>query len=664
MRQIWWLYFVFTFCTLQIYAQKAELDSLLRATRAMENDSLQIEAYNKIAFEFIFKDVSKAKKIIEEGKQIALDHDFSFGIAQMTNVHGVYMDVIGKSDSANYFFSKALKISRENHLPGVEATCLNNLGMFNWNRTNYKEALAYFFDSLKMNEDLGNEKATANPLNNIGLIYLEMYLFEDALKYHRKALAIREKYGMSKEQVASLNNIGICLKSLGRLDEAIEVLNKGIQLAQSSGNYLDFYRLHDTLGNVLQLKGEFAKSLEAYLTALNAGKTNHSNIRNELSTNNNVVALYNKMNEPQKALHYIEEGLRILNENPNLETYAIDIHLNRAETLFMLDQNEMARASLERYVVLQDSLFSETNAKALAEMETKYESAKKEKELLEQREQLTKGALEIKRKNNIIYGSLALAFLLGLIGYLFYGQQRLKNKQLLKEAELKAALMRIETQNRLQDQRLHISRDLHDSIGSNLTFIISTIDTVGYGLKNGNQQVKSQLDQLSKFAKNTIKELRDTIWAMNKEAISFEDLHYRINSFMTQADTSSKGVHFEFVVDSAIDPTHSFTANEGIHIYRIIQEAVTNALKYAFTKDDDIDQRKIAVHIYRTHDFFHLQIEDTGSGFDKEKVLMGNGLKNMQKRAKEIDGELEINATDGKGTILILKIPVRYGEKV
>ncbi|WP_419212561.1 tetratricopeptide repeat protein [Maribacter sp. X9] len=660
MRGIFWFYFIF--CSLGVHSQKSELDSLLKVARLSQNDSLQIEALNAIAFRYIFSDAPKAQAVIEEGERIAYRNKFYFGIAQMTNTHGIYMDVIGKSDSANYYFSKALKLSREKRIPLIEAKCLNNLGMFHWNRSNYKKALAYFFDSLKMNEDLGNQKATATPLNNIGLIYQEMNMYEDALEYHRKSLDLREKYELQREQVASLNNIGICLKSLGELDQAIEILNRGIQLAKSSGNYLDFYKLYDTLGNVYSLKGDLTNALNSYLSALNTKEGNHDDSRGKLSANNNIVALYNKMQEPQKALQYAEEGLRILEKNPNLETYAIDIHLNRAESLFMLDRDDIARKSLEKYVALQDSLFSESNAKALAELETKYETAKKEKELFEQREQLAKRALEIKRKNTMIYGSLALAFLLGLIGYLFYGQQLLKNTQLLKEAQLKTALLRIETQNQLQEQRLHISRDLHDSIGSNLTFIISTIDTLGYGFRNGDKEIKAQLSRLSKFAKNTINELRDTIWAMNKESISFEDLHYRIISFISQADTSSKDINFEFVFDTVIDQNHFFTANEGIHIYRIIQESVTNALKYAFSKDDE-EFKKITVHIYQTRDFFHIQIEDTGSGFDQKHVLLGNGINNMHKRAQEIDGKLEINADEQKGTIVNLKLPVRYGKR-
>src|SRR5690606_22606248 len=116
----------------------------------------------------------------------------------------------------------------------------------------------------------------------------------------------------------------------------------------------------------------------------------------------------------------------------------------------------------------------------LHEAETKYQTEKKEKEILIQRAQLAESRLKIERKNQLMMGMIGLALLGGLIGFQFYRIQRIRNKQLEKENHLKDALILIETQNKLQEQRLRISRDLHDNIGSQLTFIISSIDNLKY----------------------------------------------------------------------------------------------------------------------------------------------------------------------------------------
>ena len=87
----------------------------------------------------------------------------------------------------------------------------------------------------------------------------------------------------------------------------------------------------------------------------------------------------------------------------------------------------------------------------------------------------------------------------------------------------------------MQEQRLNISRDLHDNIGAQLTFIISSVDNIKYAFDITNEKLDSKLNNISSFAKDTIVELRDTIWAMNSNEISFEDLEIRINNYIEKA---------------------------------------------------------------------------------------------------------------------------------
>src|SRR5690606_39925992 len=153
--------------------------------------------------------------------------------------------------------------------------------------------------------------------------------------------------------------------------------------------------------------------------------------------------------------------------------------------------------------------------KDVEEISTKYETAEKEKQIAEKE-------LALKIRNQWIFGLVALAVIIGLIGFLLYKQQLLKNIQQKKDNELKLALEKIESQNKLQEQRLSISRDLHDNIGAQLSFIVSAIDTIKYYVSDKNEQLTSRLDNVSVFAKETIQELRDTIWAMNKPGITID----------------------------------------------------------------------------------------------------------------------------------------------
>ncbi|MEM6686950.1 MAG: ATP-binding protein, partial [Bacteroidota bacterium] len=227
-----------------------------------------------------------------------------------------------------------------------------------------------------------------------------------------------------------------------------------------------------------------------------------------------------------------------------------------------------------------------------------------------------------------------------------YNQQKLKNRQLIKENKLKVALKEIETQNKLQEQRLRISRDLHDNIGAQLSFIISSIDNLKYAAKDTSVEFKDKLGYISEFTSATIDQFRDTIWAMNKDEITLTDLQSRTLAFIEKAKVAKQHVKFDF--SNEVNSPVEFTAIQGMHLFRVIQEAINNALKYA--KAD-----VVTVHFKEEANQLIIIVKDDGIGFEKETIQLGNGLYNMQKRMNEINAHIDINSKPSEGTEIIVK---------
>ncbi|NND51120.1 MAG: tetratricopeptide repeat protein [Flavobacteriaceae bacterium] len=623
------------------------LDSLLTVARGHQDDSTKIRMINKVAFSYIFNNTDKALEVINEGEELAKASGFNFGITELTNTKGIYMDVTGQSDSAQFYFTKGLNLSKQFQFRSIEVMCTNNLGMFNWNRGNFQEALNYFFEALRMNDESGDEKTRSIYLNNIGLIYQEMLLIEKALDYHQQAYDLRVKYNDEKNQAASLNNIGICLKELNRLQQAEATFKKGLRVAKASDNLRDYYKMLDNLGNVYQLQNKTNEAIQSYLNALDVPEELGRNEKSALATYSNLIRAYNKINKPDEALKIAEKGEAILKKYPQYNNDNEDFYLNSAESYYMLKNFRKARSYTEKFVNIKDSVFSEQNAKAVADLEIKYETEKKEKQILTQRADLAEKELKITKKNTLIYGLSLLALVLGFLGYLFYNQQKLKNAQLKKENELKNALLQIETHNKLQEQRLRISRDLHDNIGAQLTFIISSIDNLKYGFNINDDELTSKLDSIGSFTSDTIYELRDTIWAMNKSEITFDDLHSRISNYIEKADLSSSKTNFNFELGESVDENINFSSINGMNIYRIIQEAVNNAIKYA-------EAKQISVNLKQAKDRLSISVSDDGKGFDPNNVDLGNGLNNMKKRALDLDALFQLTSAPGKGTVISL----------
>ena len=193
---------------------------------------------------------------------------------------------------------------------------------------------------------------------------------------------------------------------------------------------------------------------------------------------------------------------------------------------------------------------------------------------------------------------------------------------------------------------MSISRDLHDNIGAQLTFIISSIDNIKYAFDITNEKLDNKLTHISSFAKETILELRDTIWAMNSNEISFEDLEIRINNYIEKAKEAKDQISFSFAIDPILKG-QKLTSVQGMNIYRTIQEAVNNSIKYANASVVSISAKVVDNQL-------KISIQDNGIGFDETTIEKGNGLQNMQKRIEEIGGVFHLSSSNEGTRIDIL----------
>ena len=624
-----------------------QIDSLFQVVATTKNDSIRFISYNKIVFHYIFNDSKKALEILLKAEQLALKSNSEYGYARLINTHGIYMDVNGKSDSAEYYFNKALKISRKNKFVEVETFTINNLGMFYWNKGNFNKALRYFFASLQLSEKINDQKTIAVNYNNIGLIYQQMNLFEKALVYHKKSYQIRKDNNLNKEEATSLNNIGICYKSLKKNDLAIPVFQKALKIAKQSKNYIDYYKILENIGDSYLQDKSYDQSIKYFMLALGKENQSNENQKSRLFIFSGLIEAYNQKQQPEKALGFVNKGMSLLNANPDFKNFSENLFRNAAHSYYLKGDFVKGKQFTDEFIKIKDSVFSQNNANAIADLEVKYKTEKKEHDLSESRAIVAERELEIKNKNTQFLILIIVLLAILLISHLLYNQQKLRNRQLKKENQLKDAMSEIETQNHLQQQRLLISRDLHDNIGAQLTFIISSLDNLRI-LDLSTEKRNNKIQSISDFTIATIYELRDTIWAMNKNDITFDDLKARITNFIDNAKSSKENIVFDFVILDVLNHSQTFSSVEGMNMYRIIQEAINNALKYAKASS-------IKVEISQSGPLLKIEVSDNGIGFNTENADFGNGLNNMKKRAKELQAELLIISSANNGTKIILK---------
>ena len=540
-------------------------------------------------------------KYLRNAKEAA-SADYQKGMADSYNNISLIYFYQSKYDLSTQYFFKAIKLYEALKLNG-EAGNLYSLYGYRLRNKDIQKSIDYMQKGIKLAEKAGANFELMGMYDNYGLVKEANQEPDSAEYYFKKALFMKKSANDQTGIPYSLNKLGTLYAGLGQFEKAKPLFDEAYQIRLKLKDKVGIAENLSFYGTFYEMQGETSAAISYFKQALQASKD----------------AGYRWLT------HRIYEALSTNYEQSNQFAEALNYH--------------------KQYTAYKDSIYNLETTTNQKEIEIQFETEKKEKQILEQRAELAENKLKIEQKNQWLYALGFLAVLLGLIGYQIYRTQKLKNKQLQKENQLKDALIRIETQNKVQEERLRISRDLHDNIGSQLTFIISSLDNLKFQLNKENPEAGKRIESINDFTRNTITELRDTIWAMNKENIHFSDLKVRINNFLESAQSHVQQTHFEVDMKKSIDENHSFTAFAGVNLYRIIQEAVNNSIKHA-------DATEIKVAFEKIDQHFEVRISDNGKGIDQRKIEAGNGFQNMHKRISEIGGELVIKSTPESGTIL------------
>lgn len=519
------------------------------------------------------------------------------------------------------------------------ADSYNNIGIAHDGKGQFRRALTNYFKALYYYDRIGNIERLAMTYTNIGIVYKVQKEYSKALDYYIRAnnlyRRLNDRFGIT----VTSGNIGSILINFGRYDESLKYSNIAVNGYKELGydRYLAF-----PISNIAIVRDslhQFEEASKVYLRAINLHHkyenwfecANISNAYAECLIKQKAFA--ESIRQSQKGLEYARKANAAYLENT--------ANKNLSVATARLGDFRQAFYYATLYQKGRDSIFHDEKTKVIFELEAKYENEKKEKQLLIRESEARQQSIWL-----LILGLMVFSTV--LIGWLLYRQQRMKNRQQQQEYELKEAISQIETQNKLQEQRLSISRDLHDNIGAQLTFIISSVDNIRYAFDLSNNRLGGKLESISDFTKATIVELRDTIWAMNSSSITFEDLKLRIFNLIEKAKVAKEDVEFRFHIDMPASGI-SFGSLQGVNIYRTIQEAVNNSIKYAAAS-------LIVVSVRTDGEELLIEVSDNGKGFDPGQCSVGNGLANMRKRIKETGGVITIESAEGKGTTVTIKL--------
>lgn len=555
-----------------------------------------------------------------------------------------------KDDSALVVLQQAMDLSRQlNYGKGV-ADAHKYLGVFDKKKDDYQEAQDHFFKALEFYEKENSLADMAACYNNIGNIYNDLENSEKALFYYSKALEIHFKLKQFAEYSQTCNNIGAIFNEQKDNKSAIKYYDKGLRYADSTAHPSDYAHLLLNKGNSLFALNDLQSAKYFHQQALNF-YAKHSMDSGLSAAYFDIGYTYELSGSLKEALYYYHQSLDIARKNNYISLMEKPI-----EGLMLVHNQLQNEDSVEYYYFelaeVNSLLFKEKTDKNIHDVETKYQTEKKEQALAIEKERREKSE-QINKANRqtITFLSVAVALVLVLIlgvwGYYNQKQQitqlKLKHKndeieRLINEQQVKTYESQLEGE---AQERKRIASELHDRVGG----LLATLNLHFEVLTEKKELLEEglQIQQLIKASIDEVRTISHNLHGIGQSKglyNSLEQLRYGI------ASSGKIDMNLFYEIGDIILP--EIVNSE---LYKIVQELSTNTLKHAKAK-------KITVQLSVIENVLHLIYEDDGVGFDVDTSKKGLGILNVAERVEKCNGTWHIDSKIGRGTTVIINIPL------
>lgn len=205
----------------------------------------------------------------------------------------------------------------------------------------------------------------------------------------------------------------------------------------------------------------------------------------------------------------------------------------------------------------------------------------------------------------------------------------------------------IKTQQEIQEETLkQVGRELHDNVGQMLVLSSMQMKVASSAVKD---DVKSKVDNAADALNNALEEVRALSKSLNSDVISSLGFDAAINNEVERLNKSGLITASLEIVGDKVDFENT---KDEIILFRILQEFVSNTLKYA-------DAEQVSVKLEYQEKELIIKLKDDGTGFNIEKAAKSSGLVNMKKRAELLNAGFQLESSKENGTGLVLKYPYK-----
>ena len=331
---------------------------------------------------------------------------------------------LNQYSNALEFLKQALEIYISNDDKTNMGRCYNNIGNIYNKLSIFNKAMEYHLLSLELEEELDEKEGIISSLNNIGNVLKNIDKFDQALEYYQRALDISYEINDKKSLAITLNNIGNIYLSKEHFENALKFYNRSLTIKKELKDNFGIATTYNNIGISYQGLRSTAKALKNYNSSLNMmKKLNDGN--GIASSYFHIGIIYYEKNDEKRASYNLEKALAYAQNYDNkqimISCYKIlaEIYKNKRNYL-------KAYTAMKLYAQIKDDLVTIQTQKAVAELQIRYETGKKKKEieLLKTNASIT----DYQSKENEMFMVILVIVLIAVavLGFFFYFQFRQK----------------------------------------------------------------------------------------------------------------------------------------------------------------------------------------------------------------------------------------------
>ncbi len=492
----------------------------------------------------------------------------------------------GELDTAINHYLKIAEILEDGGNPLHLGYLYSNIALVVGQTNNEDKQLEYLQKSFKLLDENNDERFIATIASNIGLAYHHRKDIVNAVEWSEKALKLSE---LSNDLMAKT-------QSYLTLSFSEKDLNKSVQYAEQSVQY----------ANELKDKTHQARAYYTYADILN------------------------KLGESKKALNYAEQAVSLAQEMGDKPTL-VRASKTAGNINYNLEKKERAADFYYTYATWKDSISSAENAREINEINTKYETEKKEKRIVEQELKIQK------QQSNLLLAILGGALLISILGgAIFYNnrKQQAKLKQLQQEKENAILNSFILGEER---ERKRISHELHDSVAAMIGAAKMSLESIPHLPQDKRME---QLAKVERILERSHADIRHIAHNLLPTVLEKEGLIKATSHFISEINETKL---VKISVTDKSSNTEELSPQLQLMLFRVIQELVNNIIKHSQAQNAEIIFSNSPTGL-------QIEISDDGIGYDDNKTTENQGLYSITQRLKSIGGNFKITKRKSGGT--------------